>query len=128
MASIMALTFSGAAPSTGPEGVAGTHVFKHVIAFDWVPALGLQFKLGVDGIGVAMVLLTAITIFAGVCVSFSIRERVKEYYLNLIALVTGVFGVFTSLDLFFYYFFYELAVIPMYLLIGAWGSTTRTID
>jgi NADH-quinone oxidoreductase subunit M len=107
---------------------AGTHGYKHVLSVPWVPALGLQLKLGVDGIGLAMVLLTAITIFAGVCVSFSIRERVKEYYLNLIALVTGVFGVFTALDLFFYYFFYELAVIPMYLLIGAWGSTTRTID
>jgi NADH-quinone oxidoreductase subunit M len=110
------------------DEAAGAHGYKHVMAVPWVPALGLQFKLGVDGIGVAMVLLTAITIFCGVCVSFSIRERVKEYYLNLIALVTGVFGVFTALDLFFYYFFYELAVIPMYLLIGAWGSTTRTID
>lgn len=107
---------------------AGSHGYKHVVAFAWLPSLGLQLKLGVDGVGVAMVLLTAITIFCGVVVSFSVRERVKEYYLNLIALVAGVFGVFTSLDLFFYYFFYELAVIPMYLLIGAWGSTTRTID
>ena len=69
---------------------AGSHGYKHVVAFSWVPALGLQLKLGVDGIGVAMVLLTAITIFAGVCVSFSIRERVKEYYLNLIALDTSI--------------------------------------
>jgi NADH-quinone oxidoreductase subunit M len=107
---------------------AGAHGYKHVLTVPWVPSLGLSLKLGVDGIAVAMVLLTAITIFAGVWVSFSVRERVKEYYLNLLALVTGVFGVFTALDLFFYYFFYELAVIPMYLLIGAWGSTTRTID
>src|SRR5262245_41446267 len=128
MASILALGFSGAAASTGPEGVAGTHVYKHVIAFDWVPALGLQFKLGVDGIGVAMVLLTAITIFTGVCVSFSVKDRPKEFFVNLLALVTGVFGVFTSLDLFFYYFFYELAVIPMFLLIGTWGSTTKTMS
>jgi NADH-quinone oxidoreductase subunit M len=61
-------------------------------------------------------------------VSYRIRTRVKEYYVCLLALVTGVFGVFTSLDLFFYYFFYELAVIPMFLLIGIWGSTTRTVD
>jgi NADH-quinone oxidoreductase subunit M len=53
---------------------------------------------------------------------------VKESYISLLALVTGVCGVFTSLDLFFYYFFYELAVIPMYLLIGCWGSTTKTMD
>src|SRR5438477_3445830 len=75
-----------------------------------------------------MVLLTAITIFTGVMISFSIEDRVKDYYINLLALVSGVFGVFTSLDLFFYYFFYELAVIPMFLLIGCWGSTTKTMN
>ena len=58
-------------------------------------------------------------------VSFTIETRVKDYYICLLALVTGVFGVFVSLDLFFYYFFYELAVIPMFLLIGIWGSTTK---
>lgn len=128
LAVVLLLTFHGA-PSEGASAeTAGTHVYKHVVHVDWVPSLGLQFKLGVDGIGVAMVLLTALTIFTGVCVSFSIKDRVKEYYLNLLGLVTGVFGVFTSLDLFFYYFFYELAVIPMFLLIGCWGSTTRTMD
>jgi NADH-quinone oxidoreductase subunit M len=106
----------------------GDHVYKHVFQRDWIPALGLQFKLGVDGIGTALVLLTAFTIFTGVFVSFRIRQRVKEYYVSLLALVTGVFGVFTSLDLFWYYFFYEIAVIPMFLLIGIWGSTTRTVD
>src|SRR5690349_8955772 len=90
--------------------------------------MGLHVKLGVDVMGFAMVLLTAITIFTGVTVSFSINERVKEYYVNLLALVSGVFGVFTALDLFFYYFFYELAVIPMFLLIGCWGSTTKTMN
>jgi NADH-quinone oxidoreductase subunit M len=118
------------APSTGPtaETAAPGHVYKHVISVPWVPAVGIQFKLGVDGMGVAMVLLTALTIFTGVVVSFSIKERVKEYYISLLALVTGVFGVFTALDLFFYYFFYELAVIPMFLLIGVWGSTTKTMS
>ena len=106
----------------------GSHVYKHVLKVDWVPSLGMSFHLGVDGMGVAMVLLTAITIFTGTMVSYRIETRVKEYYINLLALVTGVFGVFVSLDLFFYYFFYELAVIPMFLLIGAWGSTTKTVD
>ncbi len=78
--------------------------------------------------GMSLTLLTAITIFTGVMVSFGIKKRVKEYYISLLALVTGVFGVFMSLDLFFYYFFYELAVIPMFLLIGIWGSTTVTVD
>jgi NADH-quinone oxidoreductase subunit M len=128
LASWLALGFHDA-PSDGPTAeAAGTHVYKHVMSVDWVPAMGLQFKLGVDGMGVAMVLLTAITIFTGVIVSFSVKERVKEYYVNLLALVSGVFGVFTALDLFFYYFFYELAVIPMFLLIGCWGSTTKTMS
>ncbi|MFO0931974.1 MAG: NADH-quinone oxidoreductase subunit M [Planctomycetota bacterium] len=123
----LAVTFGTTdAPS---ETVRATgHVYKHVMSVPWVPALGLQFKLGVDGMGVAMVLLTALTIFTGVCVSFSVKERAKEFFLNLLALVTGVFGVFVSLDLFFYYFFYELAVIPMFLLIGCWGSTTKTMS
>ncbi len=107
---------------------AGDHVYKHVFAADWIPGMGLQFKLGVDGIGTALLLLTALTIFTGVFVSFRIRQRVKEYYISLLALVTGVFGVFSALDLFWYYFFYEIAVIPMFLLIGIWGSTTRTVD
>jgi NADH-quinone oxidoreductase subunit M len=125
LAGILAATF----PTTdAPTEAAGAHVFKHVISIPWIPALGLQLKLGVDGIGVAMVLLTALTIFTGVCVSFRVEDRPKEFFLNLLALVTGVFGVFLSLDLFFYYFFYELAVIPMFLLIGCWGSTTKTMS
>ncbi len=110
------------------ETTADGHVYKSIVQADWVPSLNLQFKLGADGVSVALLLLTAITIFTGVMVSFSIQERVKEYYINLLALVVGVFGVFCALDLFFYYFFYELAVIPMFLLIGIWGSTTKTVD
>jgi NADH-quinone oxidoreductase subunit M len=72
-----------------------------------------------------MLFLTAVVIFAGVLVSWSVQDRTKEFYLSLIALVTGVFGVFASRDLFWIYFFYELAVIPMYLLIGIWGSTNK---
>jgi NADH-quinone oxidoreductase subunit M len=106
-------TFPDAPAPDLPEAQwkAGEHEYRHVMAADWVPSLGLSFRLGVDGMGMAMVLLTAFTIFTGVLVSFRVEHRVKEYYVSLLALVTGVFGVFTSLDLFFYYFFYELAVI-----------------
>lgn len=85
-------------------------------------SMGVAFRLGADGISVAMTVLTAFVIFAGVFVSSSIADRVREHYILLMALVTGVFGVFLSLDLFFFYFFYEMAVIPMFLLIGIWGS------
>ncbi len=96
--------------------------FQDTVDLEWVPALGMGFRLGVDGISVIMVVLTAFVIWAGCFVSNSIKDRVKEHYILLMALVTGVFGVFLSLDLFFFYFFYEMAVIPMYLLIGVWGS------
>jgi NADH-quinone oxidoreductase subunit M len=96
--------------------------YQHVFEATWAPSLGIGLRLGVDGISLAMVVLTAFVIWAGCYVSGSIRDRVKEHYILLLALVTGVYGVFLSLDLFFFYFFYEMAVIPMYLLIGVWGS------
>src|SRR6059058_2132331 len=88
-----------------------------------VPPLGINYELGVDGISLLMVLLTSIIIFAGVFASWTIATRSQEFYALLLALVTGVYGVFVSLDLFVFLLFYELAVLPMYLLIGIWGST-----
>ncbi len=88
----------------------------------WIKSFGVSYHLGVDGISAPMALLTGIVIFTGVLVSWSIEERVKQYFVNLLLLVTGVLGVFCSLNLFFFFFFYELAVLPMFLLIGAWGS------
>jgi NADH-quinone oxidoreductase subunit M len=88
-----------------------------------VPPLGIAYELGVDGISLLMVLLTAVIIFAGVFASWTVAVRSQEFYALLLALVTGVFGVFVSLDLFVFFLFYELAVLPMYLLIGIWGSS-----
>lgn len=88
----------------------------------WIPSLGIRWNLGVDGISVVLDLLTAFTLFCGCLVSYGIPERVKEFYILLLTLAMGVFGVFSTQDLFFFYFFYELAVIPMFLLIGVWGS------
>ncbi|NJN14093.1 MAG: NADH-quinone oxidoreductase subunit M [Planctomycetes bacterium] len=96
--------------------------WQYLFDIDWVPSLGLGLRLGVDGISVAMVVLTSVVIWTGCYVSRSIQDRVKEHYILLLVLVVGVFGVFLSLDLFFFYFFYEMAVIPMFLLIGIWGS------
>ena len=70
-----------------------------------------------------MVLLTSIIIFAGVFASWTVKARSQEFYALLLLLVTGVFGVFVSLDLFVFFLFYEIAVLPMYLLIGIWGSS-----
>ena len=88
-----------------------------------VPPLGISYEMGVDGMSLLMVLLTSIIIFAGVFASWTVKTRSQEFYALLLALVTGVYGVFCSLDLFVLFLFYELAVLPMYLLIGIWGSS-----
>jgi len=88
-----------------------------------VPPLGVSYELAVDGMSLVMVLLTSIIILAGVFASWTVAVRSQEFYALLLALVTGVYGVFVSLDLFVFFLFYELAVLPMYLLIGIWGST-----
>jgi NADH-quinone oxidoreductase subunit M len=88
-----------------------------------VPPLGISYELGVDGMSLLMVLLTSMIIFSGVFASWTVAVRSQEFYVLLLALVTGVYGVFVSLDLFVLFLFYELAVLPMYLLIGIWGST-----
>ncbi|MBI4341640.1 MAG: NADH-quinone oxidoreductase subunit M [Candidatus Omnitrophica bacterium] len=96
--------------------------FQYDLLIPWIASLGIGFHVGIDGISAVLVLLHALCSFAGVLISYAIKERVKEYYLFYLTLITGVFGVFLSLDLFFFYFFYEMAVIPMYPLIGMWGS------
>ena len=85
---------------------------------------GITLALGVDGISALMLMLTGIVMFTGVLVSWTIAERNKDFFILYFMLLSGVFGVFASLDLFFLFFFYELAVLPMYLLIGVWGSST----
>lgn len=88
----------------------------------WFAPLKINFAVGVDGIGLAMVMLTAIVVVAGVLVSWKIESRIKEFFFLLTFLSVGAYGFFISLDLFMLFFFLELAVIPKYLLIGIWGS------
>ena len=88
----------------------------------WVERLGMYYHVAADGVSIAMLLLTSITIFTGCLISWEIKERQKEFFALLLLLVSGVFGVFVSFDLFLFLVFYELAVLPMYLLIGIWGT------
>ena len=88
----------------------------------WFAPLNIHYAVGVDGISVAMLLLSAIILFTGVFASWTIENQTKEYYMWLILLSLGVFGFFISIDLFTMFMFYEIALIPMYLLIGIWGS------
>ena len=97
--------------------------FQFKEQFDLVPSLGISYLFAIDGMSALMCLLTSIIIFAGVFASWTVKERSQEFYALLLLLVTGVYGVFVSLDLFVFFLFYEIAVLPMYLLIGIWGSS-----
>ena len=96
--------------------------FMWVEKFDWNAALGIQYKLGVDGISCPMMLLTGLISFSACLMSLGIQTRQKEYFVLALAAITGVYGVFASVDLFFFILFYELASIPMFFLVGIWGS------
>ena len=122
-----------AAVSTGVSLILSLRVFwaydREVAGFqfyeEWplVPPLGITYQLGIDGMSLLLVLLTSLVIVAGVFASWTVKERSQEFYALLLVLVTGVYGVFVSLDLFVLFLFYEIAVLPMYLLIGIWGSS-----
>ena len=91
----------------------------------WFKNFNIHYNIGVDGISVALILLTAIVVLAGVFISWKMKELPKEFFISLIVLSIGVYGVFISIDLFTLFLFFEIAVIPMYLLIGIWGSGPR---
>ncbi|OGW91532.1 MAG: NADH dehydrogenase [Omnitrophica bacterium RIFCSPHIGHO2_02_FULL_63_14] len=99
--------------------------FQLVEHVSWVPAYGIHYTNGVDGLNLTLILLTSIVIFCGILVSWTVTYRVKDFFANMLFLVTGVFGVFMTTNLFFFFLFYEIAVIPMYLLIVIWGSTNK---
>src|SRR5688572_33492606 len=83
---------------------------------------GITLHLGVDGIAAVMILLNGVVTFAGVLISWKIEHMNKDFFILFWLLVCGVNGTFSSLDLFFFFFFSELALLPMYLLIAVWGS------
>ncbi len=88
----------------------------------WFEPLNIHYAVGVDGISVVMLLLSAVIVFTGVFASWRLAVQQKEYFMWFCLLATGVFGFFISIDLFTIFLFYEVALIPMYLLIGVWGS------
>ncbi|MGE4309569.1 complex I subunit 4 family protein [Bacteroides sp.] len=88
----------------------------------WYAPLHIAYSVGVDGISVAMLLLSAVIVFTGTFASWQMKVQTKEYFLWFTLLSMGVFGFFICIDLFTMFMFYEIALIPMYLLIGVWGS------
>jgi NADH-quinone oxidoreductase subunit M len=99
--------------------------YQYQTLVPWVPSLGISYHVGVDGIGLVMVLLTGIVSVMGVLISWNIKDRIREFMAFFMLLVAGVYGVFVSLDLFLLVFFYELSIFPMYIMIAVWGSTRK---
>jgi NADH-quinone oxidoreductase subunit M len=90
--------------------------------FMMIPELGVEYRLGVDGISLVMLVLNAVILFTGILASWGVEKRAKEFFILLLLLGGGVFGVFTSFNLYVFFVLYEVAVLPMYLLIGIWGT------
>lgn len=100
--------------------------FAYSEQLSWIPSFGITYHLGVDGLSGALVVLT--TLLSWICILASFRpiqNRVKEYYISFLILETGMLGVFLSLDLFLFYIFWEIVLVPMYLIIGIWGGAER---
>ena len=87
----------------------------------WVESLGLNFHLAADGINIGIIFMGAVVAFAAVCCAGDVTHRIKEFYFLLNLMICGVLGAFASMDLFFFYFFHELALVPTFIMIGVWG-------
>ncbi|MGA1422595.1 MAG: proton-conducting transporter membrane subunit, partial [Candidatus Limnocylindrus sp.] len=108
----------------------GIREFSSEFAFSeqvaWIPNFGITYHLGVDGLSGALVVLTTLLSWICILASFGpIQSRVKEYFISFLILETGMLGVFLSLDLFLFYIFWEIVLVPMYLIIGIWGGADR---
>jgi NADH-quinone oxidoreductase subunit M len=106
----------------GARQTGNMHEMLFTADYTWFKSLNIHYSIGVDGIAVAMICLTAIVTFAGIFASWEMAYLSREFFVLLILLATAVYGFFISLDLFTMFLFYELALIPMYPLIGIWGS------
>lgn len=95
--------------------------FRFVEQIPWVESLGISYHVGVDGLNVGLILMGAIVAFAAALCSFEIQSREKEFYILLLVMSGGILGAFASLDMFFFYFLHELALIPTFIMIGIWG-------
>jgi len=104
----------------------GEKPFSFEESAEWIPSIGAKYHLGIDGISLLLVMLTTFLGMIAILSSWSaIHERTKEYYILLLLLQTGMIGVFVSLDFFLFYVFWEVMLVPMYFLIGVWGSDRR---
>ncbi|WP_437277335.1 complex I subunit 4 family protein [Sorangium sp. So ce375] len=107
---------------TRADGNDGYQFIEHGV---WIRSLSVEYFVGVDGVSISMVLLTALISFVGALASYSVKDQLKGYFAMYNLLVTGMFGVFIALDLFLFFVFWEVMLLPMYFLIGIWGGPRR---
>jgi NADH-quinone oxidoreductase subunit M len=114
VALLLLLRFDGAAVVDG---------FRFHEKWNWISIAGLSlaYHVGLDGLNLGLVVMGTLVAFAAACVSWDIRQREKEFYLLLLVMTGGILGAFVSLDLFWFYFFHELALVPTFIMIGFWG-------
>jgi NADH-quinone oxidoreductase subunit M len=99
--------------------------FQFAVHVPWIPSAGIDYQMGVDGISVFLILLSTVLTPLAILASWTITDRAKEYFVFMLLLETGMIGVFAALDLFLFYIFWEVMLIPMYFLIGVWGGERR---
>ncbi|RNA67802.1 complex I subunit 4 family protein [Alteribacter keqinensis] len=97
------------------------------VSYPWIDfgLLQINYELGIDGLSLPLLLLTTVVTTLGIFASFTIQDRIKEYFVWTLVLMTGMLGVFTALDLFLFFLFFELTLIPMFFIIGIWGGKKR---
>ena len=103
----------------------GTGDMQLVERSPWMPGFGIQYLVGIDGISLFLVLLTTLLMPVAILASWSVKDRLKEYLIFMLLLETGMLGAFVALDLFLFYVFWEVMLVPMYFLIGVWGGPRR---
>lgn len=108
-----------------PAGPQFPNGAQFVVSVPWIEAIGVSYHMGVDGVSVPMIFLTALLTTLALIYSMFIESRSKEYFWLFLLLQTGMFGVFVSLDFFLFYIFWEVSLVPMYFLIGVWGGPRR---
>jgi NADH-quinone oxidoreductase subunit M len=100
--------------------------FKFIEQYNWIPSIGAQYHLGIDGFSFLLIMLTTVLGYLAVLSSWSaIQERAREYYAMFLLLQVGMLGVFMSLDFFLFYVFWEVMLVPMYFIIGVWGGPRK---
>jgi NADH-quinone oxidoreductase subunit M len=115
---LLVIGFDPNAPAARP--------FQLVETQSWIPLFGIQYKVGIDGLSLILVVLTTTLTWISILASFApIKDRIKEYMVSFLILEVGMIGVFVALDTFLFYIFWEIVLVPMYLIIGIWGGVDR---